>query len=153
MFTWNFQYISKSKLADTLKQLMLSTEKNDILIRIHTAIHNADEAVDLAQTIKSLVPGAYILGTSASAVICSGKLIYDQCIISVTQMDEGSVKSVMMPLEDKRGCDRDPDSLCADLNDSMVNRDTRLMLAFMTGGYLDAFHFVSDVTNILKKSR
>ena len=52
MFTWNFQYISKARLSSTLKQLNLSAEQGDILIRIHTAIHLADEAVDLARFVK-----------------------------------------------------------------------------------------------------
>ena len=73
MFTWNFQFISRAKLAETLKQLMLDSGKGDILIRIHTAIHNGDEAVDMARFIKSLVPDAYIFGTRTSAVINAGR--------------------------------------------------------------------------------
>lgn len=48
MFTWNLQYISKTRLAGTLKQLMIDPDKGDILIRIHTAIHTSEEAVKLA---------------------------------------------------------------------------------------------------------
>ena len=86
MFTWNIQYISKTRLADALKQSVIDTERGDILIRIHTAIHNAEEAVDLAAFIKKIVPKAHIIGTSTSAVIHEGKLHMDQCLISVTQM-------------------------------------------------------------------
>ena len=43
MFTWNFQYISKARLAESFHQLMLDSKKGDILIRIHTAIHLEDE--------------------------------------------------------------------------------------------------------------
>ena len=53
MFTWNFQYISKARLAETLNQLMINSEKGDVLIRIHTAIHLEDEAVELARFIFS----------------------------------------------------------------------------------------------------
>ena len=66
-----------------------------ILIRIHTAMHTAKEAVALAAFIKGILPNAQILGTSASAVLCEGKLIHDQCVISVTQMDEGSVLAAL----------------------------------------------------------
>ena len=142
MFTWNFQFISRAKLAETLKQLMLDSGKGDILIRIHTAIHNGDEAVDMARFIKSLVPDAYIFGTSTSAVINAGRLSYDQCVISVTQMDEGRVASVLLPLQDKKGKPRDPDALCADLKDVAYDAETRLLLTFMTGGYYEAYHFV-----------
>ena len=64
MFTWNFQYISKARLAESFHQLMLDSKKGDILIRIHTAIHLEDEAVDLARFIAGLVPDAHIFGTS-----------------------------------------------------------------------------------------
>ena len=49
MFTWNLLYISKMRLEDTLNQLMVGGEDDKaVLIRIHTAIHTADEAVELA---------------------------------------------------------------------------------------------------------
>jgi len=45
MFTWNLLFISKKRLEDTLSQLMVDgREDKDVLIRIHTAIHNAEEA-------------------------------------------------------------------------------------------------------------
>ena len=69
MFTWNIQYISKARLAEAFGQLMLDSSKGDILIRIHTAIHLEEEAVDLAKFIANLVPGAHIFGTSTSAII------------------------------------------------------------------------------------
>ena len=43
-------------------------EDKDVLIRIHTAVHNAEEAVDLAAFIKGIIPKARILGTSTSAI-------------------------------------------------------------------------------------
>ena len=42
MFTWNFQFISRSRLIDTFNQLKLDPANGDILIRIHTAAHYAD---------------------------------------------------------------------------------------------------------------
>lgn len=151
MFTWNFQYISKDKLAGTLNQLMLDSDKGDILIRIHTAIHTGDEAVDMARFIKSIVPDAHIFGTSTSAVINAGKLYFDQCVISVTQMSEGRVSSVLLPLQDRKGKTRDTDSLCADVKDVAVDNETRLLLTFMTGGYLDAYNFVDRCNKYFPK--
>ena len=103
MFTWNLQYVSKTRLADSLKQLMIDYGKNnDILIRIHTSIHEPDDAVDLAAFIKSIVPRAHIFGTSTSAVINDGKLLHDQCIISITQVSEGSILSARVPTFDTK---------------------------------------------------
>ena len=91
MFTWNFQYISKARLAETFSQLMLNPQKGDILIRIHTAIHTEKEAVDLARFIKSLVPAVGIMGISTPAPVGSGssRVMYNQCSISVSQMSQG----------------------------------------------------------------
>ena len=53
MFTWNLQFVSKKRLEDTLYQFLVSEEEEkSVLIRIHTAIHTAEEAVDLAAFIK-----------------------------------------------------------------------------------------------------
>ena len=96
MFTWNFQYISKARLSNTLKQLNLSAEQGDTLIRIHTAIHSSDEAVDLARFVKELVPNAVIFGTSCSAVVNKGGYALNRCVISVSTMAEATVRSEMM---------------------------------------------------------
>ena len=72
MFTWNFQYVSKSRLEETLNQLLLNSEKGDFLVRIHTAIHLKDEAVELARFIKHIIPHAHIVSAMPS-VFASAK--------------------------------------------------------------------------------
>ena len=103
MFTWNFQYVSKSRLAETLGQLMLDSAPGDILVRIHTAIHNPEDAVELARFIKGMVPDAHIFGTSTSAVINWGRIVENQCVISVTQMNEGRIRSLLIPSSGRSG--------------------------------------------------
>ena len=147
MFTWNFQYVSKARLTDTFNQLMLNSQKGDILIRIHTAIHMEDEAVDLARFIKNLVPGARIFGTSTSGIINQGKITKNQCVISVTQMDEGEVKTALLPTVDKdTGKPIGPDELCEQVRNEVIRGDTRLLLTFFTPGYFDIYRFI-DMTN------
>ncbi len=143
MFTWNFEYVSKARLAETLNQLMLNSGKGDILIRIHTAIHLEEEAVELARFIKRLVPGARIFGTSTSAVISWGKLVQNQCVISITQMDEGRIKSVLLPTYDEKSREPlPPDVLCQNVKDAVVEKDTKLLLTFLTRKYLDVYRFI-----------
>ena len=101
MFTWNFQYISKARLSSTLKQLNLSAEQGDILIRIHTAIHLADEAVELARFVKELVPKAVIFGSSCMAVVNKGNYALNRCIISVSTFSEATVCSDLIPIMDE----------------------------------------------------
>ena len=143
MFTWNFQYISKTRLAEAFGQLLLDSGKGDILIRIHTAIHTEDEAVDLARFISKLVPGAHIFGTSTSAVIGWGKLVPNQCVISVTQMSEGHIRTAMLPTYDyENDMPVRPDVLCKRVKDAVITDDTKLMLTFLTAKYMGVYRFV-----------
>lgn len=143
MFTWNFQYMSKVRLSETLKQLNLDAKENSVLVRIHTAIHLEEEAVDLAKFIKSIVPTASILGTSTSAVIYRGKCLANQCVISVTQMNGGAVKTRMYPLFDELNEQQIPAQDIAErIGDHLVAEDTKLLLAFFTPSYRDVSRFV-----------
>ena len=143
MFTWNFQYVSKVKLVETLNQFLLNYQRGDILIRIHTSIHLEDEAVDLAKFIKNNVPSAHIFGTSTSATVYNGKLNPNQCIISVTLMSEAKVKTAMIPAYDiKTGESVTPDVLCAQVKNATITPKTKLLLTFLNDNYKDVYEFV-----------
>ena len=145
MFTWNFQYISKTRLAEAFGQLLLDSGKGDILIRIHTAIHSEDEAVELARFIAKLVPGAHIFGTSTSAVIGWGKLMTNQCLISVTQMSEGHIRTALLPtFDDERDMPISPEKLSESIKEAVITDDTKLMLTFLTGKYLGVYRFIEE---------
>ncbi len=144
MFTWNFQYISKSHLEDIFKQLMLNESERDILIRVHTAIHQPQEAVELAGFIKEMVPQAHIFGTSTSAVIGKGKLLRNQCVISVTQMQEGRVRMLRLPTFEESGEPVLPEVLCRKIREEILEEDTKLLLTFLTRKYLDVASFVEQ---------
>ncbi|MCR5542101.1 MAG: EAL domain-containing protein [Ruminococcus sp.] len=142
MFTWNFRYASKAHLADTFQQLKLDPKNGDILIRIHTAIHLEEEAVELARYISQLLPEAHIFGTSTSAAICWGKLIQNQCIISVTQMSKGTIRTAMLPTFEENGLPITSDALCMAVKEAVISDDTKLMLTFLTRKYLGVYNFV-----------
>ena len=148
MFTWNLLYISKMRLEDTLNQLMVGGgDDKAVLIRIHTAIHTADEAVELAAFIKRVVPNAQIVGTSTSAIISGGKLIHDQCVISVTQLDEGDDLAARIPVEDEDGSGAlSAQALCALAAERMVRSDTKLLFVFSPQQYRDIERLV-EVSN------
>ncbi|MBO4338188.1 MAG: EAL domain-containing protein [Lachnospiraceae bacterium] len=144
MFTWNLQYVSKIRLSETIKQLMPDPGKGDILVRIHTAIHTPDDAVELAAFVKNALPTAHILGTSTSAVLFGGRMLPDQCIISITQMSEGSIKTLMRPLKDD-GDDMIPaEEMCLRLKSDLVCGDDGMMLTFFTEQYREVKHFVEQ---------
>ena len=146
MFTWNFQYVSKARLTETLNQLMINSEKGDVLIRIHTAIHLKEEAVELAKYIKKIVPSAHIFGTSTTAVFFHGKLIPNQCVISVTLMDKAKVKTMMLSAYDRKTQDMVSGSrMCKKVGDSFNMDNTKLMLVFTTSKYREVASFVEEV--------
>lgn len=143
MITWNIQYISRSRLAGTFEQLMLDSTKGDILIRIHTAIHFGDEAVELARFIKELVPNAHIVGTSTSGTINAGKLSNNQCIISVSVMSFGSIKTAKIPTHDeKTGSPYSTELLCQSVKEEVICKDTKLLLTFVTAAFPGILKFI-----------
>nr|AHF25603.1 diguanylate cyclase/phosphodiesterase [uncultured bacterium Contigcl_23] len=143
-------YVSRKRLGDTLNQLMVSDEEGgDVLIRIHTAIHTPEEAVALAAFIKGIIPNAHILGTSTSAIIREGKLIHDQCVISITQMDEGNVRAARIPLKGAGSGSAVPArELCAGAAELIVRSDTKLLFVFSPEPYRDIERFV-ECSNVL----
>ena len=142
MFTWNFQHISNNRLVETFEQLKLDESDGDILIRIHTASHLPDEAVELARFIKHLVPDAKIFGTSTSAIISNGTLIADQCIISITQMSRGHIRTARFSTINNSENLISYDELCHKVKDFIVGENTKFLLTFLTVGYYDVFRFV-----------
>ena len=147
MFTWNLPFVSRKRLEDTLTQLMVSDEADkDVLVRIHTAIHTAEEAVELASCVKGIIPNAKILGTSTSAIINEGKLIHDQCVISVTQMDEGNVLAARIPVMEACGRMVPAETACLQAAAQTVRDDTKLLFVFSPEPYRDIDRFV-EISN------
>ena len=128
---------------------MLNPQKGDIIIRIHTAIHLEEEAVDLAKYIAGLVPGAHIFGTSTSAVINWGKLRQNQCVVSVTQMSSGHIRTEMIPTFDKNDVPVPPELLCEQVRDAVTDSNTELLLTFLTVPYLDVYSFVEKCNDVM----
>ena len=135
MFTWNFQFISKTRLQEMFRQLMLDPQKGDILIRIHTAIHGEKQAVDLARFLKRTIPEAHILGTSTSAIIQNGKVIRDQCLISITQIDGGRIRTACLETIADDGTAVPAGELCESIRASVIDGDTRQIVTFLTAKY------------------
>ena len=138
--------ISRSRLIDTFNQLHLNASDGDILIRVHTAAHKPEEAVELAKLLKKLVPRAHIFGTSTSAIIINGKLVRDKCVISVSKMNSGTIHTNRIPIFNEEGKPIPIEELCQNVKDKMIKEDTKVLLTFLTVDYHDAFDFI-DMTN------
>ena len=144
MFTWNFQYVSRVKLAETFNQIRINDEKGDVLVRIHTAIHQKDDAVELARFIKHIVPRAKIIGTSTSGVIYQGKIYRNQCIVSVTQSD-----NAMIPFTDKENKGiLSGEELCQKTADVLKDENIKLLLAFLSSKYYNVYDYVDKCNDL-----
>ncbi|MBQ2584168.1 MAG: hypothetical protein II568_03230, partial [Erysipelotrichaceae bacterium] len=110
-----------------------------------TSIHQPKEAMELAHFVKELVPRAQVFGTSTSAVINGGKLENSQCIVSVTQMDDGRLKTALLPVTDPTTGQTIPaKTLCENVKEAVITEDTKLCLAFITGDYKDVNFFANE---------
>lgn len=128
---------------ETLRQLNLSSKKGDILIRIHTTIHLADEAVDLARFIKGIIPEAKIFGTSTASIINNGHCVQNQCIISVSVMNEGRIQSQMISYIDQENDSIIPSKMiCGQIKHELIEDDTKLVLTVISGPYQEMQLFV-----------
>ncbi|MBO4324523.1 MAG: EAL domain-containing protein [Lachnospiraceae bacterium] len=146
MFTWNLQYISRARLEAALSQMTREADEGDILIRIHTAIHLGEEAVELARFIKSIVPEAKIIGTSTSAVINSGKLYMDQCIISVTQTQNASIRTMMLSTRNEQtGEPLSVDNVCMIAKPALMQPEMKMLFAFLAGRFYNFEQMVEQV--------
>ncbi|MBO4399173.1 MAG: EAL domain-containing protein [Lachnospiraceae bacterium] len=148
MFTWNYPYISRARLETDLSQILPEQGEGDVLVRIHTAIHLGEEAVELARFIKSLVPKAKIIGTSTSAVINHGKLSMNQCVISVTATQNVSIHTAIIPtVNDATGVPLSADGVCGLAKPALMQPGMKLLFAFLAGTFYD-FERMVDQVNI-----
>lgn len=147
MVTYNFLYTSNQTLQEQLEEIKIPADAS-VLVRIHTAIHPEEQAVDLAKRIRRILPKACIFGTTTSSVIFHGRLMPDKCLISVTVLKEGTVHSVMLPMFQNYQL-RDPAEVASVIRERIIQPDTRLMLTFFTSLYTDAFRFAQTCNEYL----
>lgn len=93
-------------IFSTMPNFEAFLEENDIkkdlpmLVRIHTAIHDAESMKLLLNDVRTLLPHSEIVGCSSPAMIYNGGYLKDACMISVTAPqanEQWDVKSVCIP--------------------------------------------------------
>ncbi len=141
MFTYNFIYTSAKEIRSGLASLELKCE-SEVFVRIHTAIHDAEQSVRVACLVKEVIPEAKIFGTSTSSVIDKGSILADKCLISVTVLEHGKV-SVMMKHTFEKYDSVKPEVLAKDLSNN-TDKGTKMILAFFTSLYSDVYRFVEE---------
>jgi len=149
MITWNMLYLSNGNLKESIHRLQLEDETSDILVRIHTSIHQKEEAVELAKFVKSLIPTAKIFGTSTSAVIYRGRTLYDHCVISITKMEKDNrIQTALLETYDNTNHPIAPMTLARKVKDTILSENSDILLTFITRMYRDVYLFINECNQI-----
>lgn len=147
MITFNFLYSTNNNLRNSIESIDFS-DCSGILVRIHTSIHNEKKAVSLASFIKNLIPECKIIGTSTSDVIFHGKIIKEKCLVSITKLKEGCVKTAIMSAYDD-STQIDPEILCRNVKNTCITDNTKLLFVFFTSIYADSYNFIEKANEIM----
>lgn len=90
MKTYNHHFENMTRFANFLDKITIQ-DTDQVLVRIHSAIHTKEEMTGLARQIKRLMAGAHIIGCSAMQVIMDGKILSDACLISVSVFEKTEI--------------------------------------------------------------
>lgn len=124
MKTYNLLYTSKESL-ETFYRLNCLDENKKYLIRVHTSEHTSETIIPVIEELMSVFPKAYIVGTSAYAVICQGEVIEKGCIISVTEFEKSDIDVFYHEYDDD-----DKYAVTDKLSGYLKNNKTSLILTF-----------------------
>lgn len=102
MRTYNHLFENMKVFCEFVDELSLS-EADNILIRIHSAVHSKKKMAELAEEIRGLLPSAKIIGCSTMQVICEGKLYPSACLISITVFEKAQIHTARINCMDASG--------------------------------------------------
>lgn len=95
MRTYNHLYENMGLLNEFIEEFSLGSADN-VLVRIHSAIHSNEQMEELASEIRRLIPAAQVIGCSTMQVICEGKLYPSSCLVSVTVFEKAQIQTARM---------------------------------------------------------
>ncbi len=134
----NTLYTSKKLLAEWINENNLN-EGERCLVRIHTTSMGENESVQLAREIKERLPQASICGASVSGLIYNGEIHDNGTLISISQLEFGSVKTEIIPRNNMDG-------------DEVANAITRCTEKFPASLAIIIFGYVEwNITQIMQK--
>lgn len=139
MKVYNHLYKNKQKFDIFLSGIGIDRSRQ-LLIRIHSAIHSAEEMKVLSAEIGELLPNAKIIGCSTPGVILDGKIIPDACLVSITDFEKCEIDSVFI---DKFKSEK---QLCYELSEKLIKGRSGFLLIFLPAGFTKGIMF-SDMMN------
>lgn len=144
MRTYNYLYESEDILKRFLQGISLQKSDN-VLIRIHSAIHSKEEMPEFIGRIKGMIPSARIIGCSAMQVINEGRLIPDACLISVSVFEKSEIFTGRLSCRASDGNWKSGAVLGKELLTDLSAPDNGFMLIFFPLAYSKIEEFVDNI--------
>lgn len=102
MRTYNHLFADIDTFCEFLDDIQIK-QMDQVLVRIHSAIHTKEQIQELAEGILGLLPHAEIIGCSTMQVISDGRLFPKACLISLTVMEQAEVRTARVNCLNKEG--------------------------------------------------
>lgn len=144
MKTYNHQYENSNRLKNFLMKISIQ-DTDQVLIRIHSAVHTEKKMLDLTGQIKKILPSAHIVGCSAMQVIFDGKLLSETCLISVSVFERADIVTDHFTCLGKDGDWKSGQQLGEELVQRLSHVESGFMLIFFPLVYSKIEEFVDTV--------
>ncbi len=141
--TYNHQFENITLFTSFLQNISIQST-DQLLVRIHSAVHSKQEMADLSKQIKRLVPQAHIIGCSAMQVISDGKMLSNTCLISVSVFEKTEIMTGRFSCLEN-GVLKSGRTLGKELIQRLSGADTGFMLIFFPLAYSKIEGFVNTV--------
>lgn len=146
MKTYNLLYNSESQFEEFLYSNSIEFSK-EYLIRVHTCIHYAEDISDFVSMIRKFLPNSKIIGCSTSAVILNGKIMPGKCLISITELNNASVRTCLVPVKNAQSSGSElADTICDNIS---INNNSKFLLTFISSFYISTA--VSDLVDCINQ--
>ena len=132
----NALYADKGYFVKLLQEQQIDRNA-ECLVRIYTAILSKEEAVQLTQEIKSVLPLAKILGGSGSGVIYHGKQFDEQTLVVVEQFNNTHITVGVNTCLNKS-----PQQVAQEISHAISAEDVSLMHILFDNQYEGISYFV-----------
>lgn len=144
MKSYNHLFDSLDNFKSFVDGVGLQKDK-EVLVRIHSTLHNMEEIQSLARDIKDILPNAVLLGCSSSMVICEGKILPDSCLISITEFENCKMRYGMFSCSTPDGKEKNGEDLCLEVSEKLIREEKGFMLVFFPLSYYKTAKFVNSM--------
>ena len=136
MKIYNTIYTNKIELQKFINTYHLKNTSN-LLIQIFSGIIDPNYCLSLAQTIKTILPQAHIIGTTTSGEIANGKMYDNSIVLSFSIFDTVLIRSQLYQLNETFQIEK--------IQNELLTKNTKAMIIFSDGLKSDAEKLIKDI--------